>query len=78
MKKSPFSPSPFLADFVDNLSILDITKQLGSRGGEEGRWREEGRDGDGGRKGGRESERERERERWRIWRTWLPSLCISN
>jgi hypothetical protein len=61
MKKSPFSPSPFLADFVDNLSILDITKQLGSRGGEEGRWREEGRDGDGGRKGGRESERERER-----------------
>jgi hypothetical protein len=57
MKKSPFSPSPFLAYFVDNLSILDITKQLGSSGGEGGRWREEGREGDGGRKGGRERER---------------------
>jgi len=70
MKKSAFSPSPFLAYFVDNLSILDITKQLGSRGGEGGRWSEEGREMEGG--------RERERARERIWRTWLPSLCISN
>jgi len=39
---------------------LDITKQLGSRGGEGGRWREEGREGDGGRKGGKERERDGE------------------